>query len=48
MEDLFQRIVEAHKGLRPHVPVSPLEPSRALSEMLGCEVLLKCEHLQPT
>jgi threonine dehydratase len=30
------------------VPVTPLERSSSLSSALGCEVLLKCEHLQPT
>jgi len=28
--------------------VTPLEPSAVLSKALGCEVLLKCDHLQPT
>ena len=44
---LFDSIVEAHRALRPQVPVSPLELSRELSAMLGCGVYLKCEHLQP-
>lgn len=45
---LFQRITEAHVAIRPQVPRTPLERSSALSTDLGCEVLLKSEHLQPT
>jgi threonine dehydratase len=48
MTTLFDRILEADVGIRPQVPVSPLDLSPALSASLGCEVLLKCEHLQPT
>jgi threonine dehydratase len=48
MSDLFDRILEAHAAIRPQVPVTPLERSAVLSAELGCEVLLKCEHLQPT
>jgi threonine dehydratase len=45
---LFDRITQAHVAIRPQVPVTALERSAALSARLGCEVLLKCEHLQPT
>ncbi|MGH7106962.1 MAG: threonine/serine dehydratase [Acetobacteraceae bacterium] len=45
---LFESITQAHAAIRPQVPVTPLERSSALSATLGCEVLLKCEHLQPT
>jgi threonine dehydratase len=45
--DLFDRIAAAHAGIRPQVPVSPLEHSRVLSRELGCEVWLKCDHLLP-
>ena len=45
---LFESITQAHAAIRPQVPVTPLERSPALSARLGCEVLLKCEHLQPT
>jgi threonine dehydratase len=45
---LFERITQAHAAIRPQVPVTPLERSRALSASLGCEALLKAEHLQPT
>lgn len=45
---LFERIQQAHAAIRPQVWVTPLECSSALSARLGCEVLLKCEHLQPT
>lgn len=48
MEGLFDQIMEAHAGIRPHVRVTPLDRSNALSTMLGCDVLLKAEHLQPT
>ena len=48
MSTLFDRILEADVGIRPQVPVSPLDVSPALSAALGCQVLLKCEHLQPT
>ena len=45
---LFERITQAHAAIRPQVPVTALERSSVLSATLGCEVLLKCEHLQPT
>jgi len=48
MTDLFDRIMAAHRAIRPQVPVTPLDRSTALSAALGCEVLLKAEHLQPT
>jgi threonine dehydratase len=48
MSALFDRILEADVGIRPQVPVTPLDVSPALSAALGCQVLLKCEHLQPT
>jgi threonine dehydratase len=48
MTALFDSIVQAHAAIRPQVPVSPLQLSGPLSARLGCEVLLKCEHLQPT
>jgi threonine dehydratase len=48
MRELFDRILEADVGIRPQVPVTPLDVSPALSAALGCQVLLKCEHLQPT
>ena len=48
MNTLFDRILEADVGIRPQVPVTPLDVSPALSAALGCQVLLKCEHLQPT
>ena len=47
-QSLFENIAQAHAAIRPHVPVTALERSSALSARLGCEVLLKCEHLQPT
>src|SRR5258708_37374495 len=48
MTTLFDSISQAHVAVRPQVPVSPLQLSRHLSADLGCSVLLKNEHLQPT
>jgi threonine dehydratase len=48
MTTLINAIKQAHEALRPQVPVSPLQLSGPLSRMLGCSVLLKSEHLQPT
>ncbi len=48
MTDLIDRIREAHRAIRPHVMVSPLERSTGLSTALGCDVWLKADHLQPT
>lgn len=48
MTALIDRIRDAHKAIRPHVMVSPLERSVVLSDALGCDVWLKCDHLQPT
>ena len=45
---LFTRILEAHTQIRPRVRPTPLERSAQLSQALGCEVLLKAEHLHPT
>jgi threonine dehydratase len=45
---LFEAIVAADVGIRPQVGETPLDPSPALSASTGCQVLLKCEHLQPT
>jgi len=44
---LFDAIKQAHTAIRPHVPVTPLQASAALSAAFGCTTLLKCEHLQP-
>ncbi|TDR73078.1 threonine/serine dehydratase [Paludibacterium purpuratum] len=48
MKRLFDHIVEAHQAIRPQVRVTPLDHSPALSALTGCEVYLKCEHLQAT
>jgi threonine dehydratase len=45
LDELFAKIVEARSI---SLPATPLENSPILSKALGCEVLLKCEHLQPT
>nr|WP_217590070.1 threonine/serine dehydratase [Burkholderia sp. GbtcB21] len=46
--DLFARIEDAHRAMRPLVAVTPLLYSPVLSNSTGCEVYLKCEHLQRT
>jgi threonine dehydratase len=46
--ELFARILEADAAIRPQVAVTPLEPSALISGELGCQVLLKYEHMQPT
>jgi threonine dehydratase len=48
MTSLIDRIEAAHRGIRPHVLVTPLERSAILSSKLGCEVWLKADHLQPS
>ncbi|MCR6483056.1 threonine/serine dehydratase [Amycolatopsis sp. OK19-0408] len=48
MTSLLDRIMDAHRGIRPEVPVSTLERSRLLSAELGCDVWLKTDHLMPT
>jgi len=48
MNDLFQHIEEAHRAIRPQVSVTPLAFSPMLSKVTGCDVYLKCEHLQHT
>lgn len=48
MNTLFDLIYSAHHDLRPHVAITPLSHSMGLSEISGCEVYLKCEHLLTT
>jgi hypothetical protein len=48
MSELFRDILDAHRAIRPQVPVTALERSPILSRQLGCEVLLKHDHMQPT
>jgi threonine dehydratase len=48
MPSLITRIEDAHQAIRPHVRQTPLDRSASLSAALGCEVLLKLDHLQPT
>jgi threonine dehydratase len=48
MSTLFDHILQADVGIRPQVAETPLDFSPGLSASSGCEVLLKCEHLQPT
>lgn len=45
---LIDDILEADRAIRPQVAVTSLDDSPALSAKLGCRVLLKCDHLQPT
>ncbi|MBV4491534.1 threonine/serine dehydratase [Pseudomonas oryzicola] len=48
LDTLYQAIEDAHVALRPAVSITPLTYSARLSAMTGCQVLLKCEHLQHT
>ncbi len=48
MASLFDSILVANTAIRPQVSVTPLDRSAALSAALGCDVWLKCEHLQAT
>jgi threonine dehydratase len=48
VDDLYLAIQEAHGAIRPPVVTTPLTRSPALSRATGCEVYLKCEHLQET
>lgn len=45
---IFDKIREAHDALRPSVAVTALTYSRHLSAHTGCEIYLKCEHMQHT
>ncbi|MDB5738298.1 MAG: hypothetical protein JWO65_1966 [Sphingomonas bacterium] len=45
---LFENILAANARIRPQVPITPLTRSNVLSAKFGCEVMLKCDHLQPT
>lgn len=46
--DLYERIGEAERLIRPHIRETPLVQSLALTETTGVEVWLKCENLQVT
>ena len=46
--DLYERIGEAERLIRPHIRETPVVPSLALGEAIGAEVWLKCENLQVT
>lgn len=48
LEALFVSIVEADRAIRPIASVTPVVHSPGLSELTGCDVWLKCEHLQTT
>lgn len=48
LDALYEAIKEAHGALRPAVSITPLTYSARLSAISGCNVLLKCEHLQHT
>ncbi|MNM48905.1 L-threonine dehydratase catabolic TdcB [compost metagenome] len=48
LDALYEAIKDAHVALRPAVSITPLTYSARLSATSGCNVLLKCEHLQHT
>lgn len=48
LQSLYDAIAQAHQALRPSVAVTPLSFSTGLSALTGCQVYLKCEHLQHT
>ncbi|WP_312934499.1 threonine/serine dehydratase [Pseudomonas sp.] len=48
LDALSTAITQAHRALRPAVATTPLSFSPRLSAQTGCEVYLKCEHLQHT
>lgn len=48
MTDLPLAIDAAARRIRPYVRETPIEYSLPLSQQLGCDVALKCEHLQHT
>lgn len=48
LNTLADAILHAHQALRPQVAVTALTHSAPLSALTGCEVFLKCEHLQHT
>ncbi|EIC85751.1 threonine/serine dehydratase [Serratia sp. M24T3] len=48
LQKLADAIMRAHQTLRPQVAVTALTQSAALSAQTGCEIFLKCEHLQHT
>src|SRR3954464_10164788 len=41
-------VIKAQRVLKRVLPVTPLLPSRVLTDLLGMEVLLKCENVQRT
>lgn len=48
LQTLVNAIIHAHQALRPQVAITALSHSAALSALTGCEIYLKCEHLQHT
>ena len=48
LHTLAHAILQAHQSLRPQVAVTALTHSAPLSAQTGCEIYLKCEHLQHT
>ncbi len=46
--ELFERITEAEKRIRPYLRETPLEYSHALSKLTGVQVHLKLENIQVT
>lgn len=48
MNSFYPLITEAHMAIRPQVRTTPLDYSPLLSLISGCQIYLKCEHLQHT
>lgn len=48
MNHLLDLITEANRLVRPYVRTTPLDFSPLLSKQTGCQIYLKCEHLQQT
>lgn len=48
MNSLYPLITEAHMAIHPQVRTTPLDYSPLLSLISGCQIYLKCEHLQHT
>jgi len=47
-KEIFQASQQAHTALRPQVRKTAFDRSHILSSQYGCELFLKCEHLQHT
>jgi len=45
-DNIFQRILAAHKRLNGHAHITPVMTSRTLDQRSGAEICLKCENFQ--